>query len=106
MADILIKGLELPKEGLVEIAIDSDGNVCRYDATGYGRVAKAIKLPPHGKLRDENDLVRLIEDNYGCGVCKNKADEERCLDRCKWAVLLNDIDSLPTIVEATDGRTD
>lgn len=99
--DVLIKNIELPKDdehGF--ILVFTKGLVVDFTSC---KVIKAIELPPHGKLRDENDLVRLIEDNYGCGVCKNKADEERCLDRCKWAVLLNDIDSLPTIVEASNG---
>lgn len=104
--DILIKGMEMPKEvnHPLFIRILSDGHIEKGDFLKGGFIetdAKAIEVPPHGRLIDENDLVRLIEDDYGCGVCKNKADEERCLDRCKWAVLLNDIDSLPTVLEAS-----
>jgi len=111
MSDILIKGMELPKScrRCMEMEIPIRCRVMKEEPvtavmSGYGRPSDCplVEVKPHGRLIDENDLVRLIEDNYGCGVCKNKADEERCLDRCKWAVLLNDIDSLPTVLEASE----
>ena len=85
------------------LIINSDGSVEEIvDSEEINETdSKAVEVPPHGRLIDENNLVPLIEENYGGGVCKNKSDEERCLDRCKWAVLLNDIDSIPTVLEAS-----
>lgn len=103
MADILIKGMEMPKDtGSITVTIYSDGSTGIWTEQEMVPGGMAIEVPPHGRLIDENNLVPLIEENYGCGVCKNKSDEERCLDRCKWAVLLNDIDSIPTTLEASD----
>ena len=67
MADILIKGLELPKDGLVEIAIDSHGNVCRYDINGYERVATAIEVPLHGNLVEGDAVLQVLIEELGDG---------------------------------------
>lgn len=115
MSDLLIKNMKLPRNcGCCDMCVLSNdkqtffcirlGKRFRWSLVEKRQEdCPLVEVKPHGRLIDENDLVRLIEDNYGCGVCKNKADEERCLDRCKWAVLLNDIDSLPTVLEESNG---
>lgn len=48
MADMLIKNMELPKEGAIDISIKADGTITsahyRFDLP-----YKAVELPPHGE---------------------------------------------------------
>ena len=67
---IYIKGMEMPKEGFVEILIRDDGTVqqtgqsYRIDGTDYytpyvGEMPttyKAVQVPPHGRLIDADAL--------------------------------------------------
>lgn len=62
---ILIKGMEMPQEGKI-IVIDCTGQVWsnEWPTRGYTRLknAKAINIPPHGRLIDadrfEDDLIK------------------------------------------------
>lgn len=76
---ILIKNMEMPKEGFVEILIRDDGTVqqtgqsYRIDGTDYytpyvGEMPvmyKAVHVPPHGDLIDRDKLERDIERYVG-----------------------------------------
>lgn len=69
---VLIKGMEMPKEGFVEILIRDDGTVqqtgqsFRIDSTDYytpyvGEMPKmftAVHVPPHGRLIDADALLK------------------------------------------------
>lgn len=56
---ILIKGVEMPKEGCSHtIYLYADGEV----VTG-GRVYKAVPVPPHGRLIDADAVCKRIDDN-------------------------------------------
>lgn len=75
MTDILIKGMEMPKEGFVEVLIRDDGTVqqtgqsYRIDGTDYytpyvGEMPvmyKAVSVPPHGRLIDADALIADIK---------------------------------------------
>ena len=53
MADILIRGMEMPKDGYIDVRLFPDG--LAYIQTGeppYYRAFGAIELPPHGRLID------------------------------------------------------
>lgn len=68
---VYIKGMEMPKEGFVEILIRDDGTVqqtgqsYRIDGTDYytpyvGKMPKiftAVPVPPHGRLIDADALI-------------------------------------------------
>lgn len=55
--NILIKGMEMPKEGdLLCINIYPDGKVCINLDLDCKQVATAIPVPPHGDLIDRYDL--------------------------------------------------
>lgn len=72
MSDILIKGIEMPKEPdeMIEIAIFGDGKViqtgeswrnlesgkCYYTPTTPEKFFNAVPVPPHGDLIDRNDI--------------------------------------------------
>lgn len=81
MSDILIKGMEMPKDGFVEILVREDGTVqqtgqsYRIDGTDYytpyvGEMPvmyEAIPVPPHGDLINRDVLIEHMEteaDNF------------------------------------------
>ena len=61
-AEILIKGLEMPTDDVLRLEIYPDGQVCRIIgwALSEKRDAKAIALPPHGKLKDTDDVMNRL----------------------------------------------
>lgn len=72
---VLIEGMEMPKEGFVEILIRDDGTVqqtgqsYRIGGTDYytpyvGEMPvmyKAAPVPPHGGLIEKNTVFKLIQ---------------------------------------------
>ena len=59
MADILIKGMEMPKgDEDLRIIINSDGSIHRIIGWAISeKKATAIELPPHGRLVDGDKLL-------------------------------------------------
>lgn len=58
---ILIKGMEMPKNGYVDIRICYDGTIHRHIGFGDYNVMKgkeAVELPPHGRLIDADALLQ------------------------------------------------
>ena len=98
---IIIEGMEMPKEGFVEILVRDDGTVqqtgqsYRIDGTDYytpyvgemPTIYKAVPVPPHGRLID-TDAVSLDGGPY-------EYDEW-----CKWA--LEQYQDAPTIIPASE----
>lgn len=65
MAEILIKGMEMPKDmsNPLHISIFSNGSVW---VTHEGKTeATAQELPPHGRLGDLDKLAKRAENRYG-----------------------------------------
>ena len=64
---ILIKGMEMPKDGSWRsIRIYPDGTIGRPIGFGdYALVegAKAVPVPPHGRLIIENDEIKEVTTN-------------------------------------------
>ena len=85
---ILIKGIDMPKEGEHILAlIKNDGKCSYFEETTFSRIMKtteAIQIPaPHGRLIDEKIIKEnSIDDGYDLYV--------------SWT----DIDNAPTILEA------
>ena len=97
MADILIKNMELPKEGesCLNLKIYSDGTVLTtgiYNEEIMPTDATAIELPPHGRLIDAD---RLKADNPQ----HMNADVPYVTEETVAEI----IDYAPTIVEASNG---
>lgn len=70
MHDILIRGMELESGRIAEILIAPDGNVYRNRrefCLGFGPIAHATKIPPHGDLISRDDLYKIMETytDYG-----------------------------------------
>lgn len=87
---ILIKGMWTTKDGCVDIRIWGNGAV--EILRGYNRFivdgAKAIELPPHGRLIDVSELEKRLYD-YGTGTTLP----------IDWS----DIANAPTVIEAEEG---
>ena len=61
---ILIEGMEMPKDGFVTITVTHDGRVVGNSKKESGKfeylynedIAKAVPVPPHGRLIDADAL--------------------------------------------------
>ena len=101
MADLLIKGVDMPKDGdyLFSFASDEYGGntVCRIERVGGGLIEHygIVMLPTHGRLIDADELLKRKGDCY---------DHEGHL---LYAVGTGDIMLAPTVIEASeDGEQD
>lgn len=97
--DILIKNMELPKEErYIELVIFPDGRI-EQKHLAYGLLhleQKAIELPPHGGLKDFNDILTIFDK-----VIHGVDDETNAL----LCDLLVQIHNAPTVLEAsTEGE--
>lgn len=100
MSDILIKGMEMPKNYPYRLTIEADGTVMEHC---FGYKAKAIEIPPHGRLIDSDKLLEELSEcemkTYGY---KGSCDE--CEDRniCRERILIQRIKEAPTALEASE----
>ena len=70
MTEILIRGMDMPKNGsTVSLRIFADGKVWVNGAPS-GFEAKAIELPPHGRLIDADRLLARGNTLYTDGHLK------------------------------------
>ena len=72
MADILIRGMKMPKEGYLPLNIYPDGRVsCNLDYD----CARAVPLPEgHGRLiAAVRTIKQFCEKSDGCGYCDGYA---------------------------------
>ena len=60
MNDILIRGMEMPKDGFINIIINSRGQVWE-SGSFLASNAIAKELPPHGDLIDRNATIEESE---------------------------------------------
>lgn len=94
MADILIKGMELPKEGNVYLIIGEDGVVSEKIGSMYHVTTEAIELPTHGRLIDADRLpVSTLFYHHANGVEIETLEVK--------LVYLKDLHNAPTVLEAT-----
>ena len=75
MADILIRGVEMPKgDNTISITIFSNGKVSLAHDKKYAEYAEAVPLPAeHGRLIDADELQHIMGSfslawEYGQGV--------------------------------------
>ncbi len=99
---ILIKGMKMPSVGTGKvIMIDSDGDVwtAGKDECTIITGAKAIPVPPHGRLGDLDELEKSFRED---------ADEEwnRFAAPVNWADAFDDVANIiadaPTIIPAEE----
>ena len=98
---VLVKGIDMPKKGFLEILIYEDGTVqitgesIEYDgkfyytpADNFGAIiGSAIEIPPHGRLIDADALKK-----------KKKHSNEFAEN----VVSVAEIDWMPTVIEAEE----
>ena len=106
---IYIKGMEIPKEGYVDVRLFSDGRATTQ--TGEHPFYREMKITevkePHGDMIDRDSLMRTLAENKeyfeheGVNCCcyfRNSADEPStelwCVD--DW------IDGQPTVIERSE----
>ena len=102
MPDILIRGMEMPKDNnATSIIIFSNGKVSLAHDKKYAEYAEAVPLPEgHGRLIDADALEREISDaiyNYWNGGDNGFYLAEDALPEIRFA---------PTIVPAEGGTED
>lgn len=91
--DILIKGMEMPKRGIV-VNIYADGRVTNHFDEFGKMIGKAVPVPAHGDLMDRNalDVICYCDIPQGC--------EDAFDSGVMW--LAERIDELPTIIPASE----
>lgn len=105
MSEILITGIEMPKEGeVLYLAITSGGVVGRSEkALNYiPQNAKARELPPHTKLTEQSSFWNMLHEI--CVKCNDSGDINRYPNRCIWCKIKEAYEKVyqtPVVVEAT-----
>lgn len=98
--DILIKGIELPKDGTHTLVVHTNGDVYLGDVLKDVKIGKAIELPEHGDLIDIDLAIEdFAEKHCRYGACMGKA----CKD-CDYYYLIGFFKtSIRKVLEASNG---
>lgn len=62
--DLLIKNMDIPKNGNLTLVIHPNGEVYLGDVLEDIKIGKAIELPPHGRLGDLDEAEKAIKARY------------------------------------------
>lgn len=105
MADILIRGMEMPKDHPVLVFIWPDGRVFPYglyESNEWDEV-KAIPIPEgHGRIGDLDALKADVEGFIECMTNNGAVVDGEML----WGKLLDALDNAKTIAPAEGGTDD
>lgn len=88
---ILIKGMEMPKHGIV-LNIHPDGRVSEHFDEFQEEIATAVELPPHGRLIDAKTLENMH-------FTENMFDNESKLF-VPFVEVASAVFNAPTVIEA------
>lgn len=101
---VYIPGMEMPEDGFITITVTSDGRVVGNSKKENGKfeyldnedIAKAVPVPPHGRLGDLDALKaratkRLYASNHGS------------MAEAYYAALIDLIDAEPAVIPADTG---
>jgi len=107
MAEILIKGMEMPKEcySCRLVKLNKDGfldcllldKACSMSSRHPD--CPLIKVPLHGRLIDAEKLEAIIRNTY-CENCQ-RTKPIMCNKACEYGEILDDIDDVETVIEAS-----
>lgn len=109
MSDLLIKGMEMPKDKPLIIKINPDGAVSSTFDNDYRKYA-AIPVPPHGRLIDADEISEhkyTTMPPYRREYCdgKPKSEDEVVAFKFGWNSAIDAItENAPTIIEAEEGE--
>ncbi len=93
MTDLLIRGVEMPEDGMIGVFISSDRNV--YDSMD-NIIGTIVPIPPHGRLIDADALMLAILDAQ---VDQPELAEVYDED---YHVVLDWLRAAPTVIEAEE----
>lgn len=101
MSDLLIHGMEMPKDGFITITVTSDGRVVGNSKKENGKfeyldnedIAKAVPVPPHGALIDKDAIRKKCERGEYPNVFIDSKE------------LAAEFYAAPTIIPAEEGET-
>lgn len=102
---VYIPGMEMPKEEPIIVKICPDGDVCGVRG---GIIAKAIPVPPHGRLGDLDKLKSALWKERLPVDVDGMLEEETTWRQGKNAGLLTAqccINNADTIIPAEEART-
>lgn len=104
MSDIVIRGIEMPKDKPLNLSIYPNGEVVLFCIQGrdvydnecnygdYKHKKIAVELPPHGALKDEMYVLNEIDRQFG----ENEKTSDIAQD------IQGIIMSAPTVLEASE----
>lgn len=99
--DILIKGMEMPKNYPYRITIHSDGHVEEHSRySGHGHY-KAISVPEHGRCIDADQLQDVLRLVLSLVVSNELTEKEISLVHRTIGAISEAINSLDTVLEAS-----
>ena len=105
MSDILIKGMEMPKEGTVIAVYKIDGKL--YATKGLsGMLYPLVPVPPHGRLIDADvltDVFRGFIAMYGSCPFSQLAPTDKAR-RDELQAALAEVINAPTIIPAEEAE--
>ena len=71
MSDILIKGIDLPKDSKISISVTSNGSAYLGIEPAYSeKKFETVVLQPHGRLIDADEIARRF--NYYAAICRGR----------------------------------
>ena len=96
---ILIKGMEMPTKENAVILITPSGDVWMIgdmpNEDTHLVKAKAVNVPPHGRLGDLDALEEKAIERSRCGVSVNVLEK---------VITAYDIETAPTVIPAEEGE--
>ena len=102
---ILIKGMEMPREGeLLCINIYPDGKVCIDLDLECSQIATAVPVPPHGRLIDADALKMMLDEEIARLLEKGTEYLDYRVDTL-FSDFKQYVDKMPTIIPAEEGET-
>lgn len=103
MSDLLIRGMEMPKEEKISLTIFPDGRVYKRRGDllrGYGEDCipwKAVSVPPHGLIAREQILDAIRLELAQANACNDMDDYDA------WMRVFDYVRKFPTIIPAEEG---
>lgn len=101
--DILIKNMEMPKgDDDVKIIICSDGSVHRIIGWAISEKikAKAIEVPPHGRLKDVDAFIEQNKEGFEEPLMQG--EDLIGVRKIPMDAVSRALDAAPTVLEASE----
>lgn len=92
---VFIRGLNLPAEPMI-LVLFPDGNIETEDFDIRAN-AKAIELPPHGRLIDEDLLVKVLKR---CSEDEWNKEASPFSWSYAYECVMDIVEDMPTVIEA------